>query len=288
MVLLSYTAPALLGMSLIGFIALSLYYIIFYGRPLRVAKHGEETSGKKDLPPVSIILYAQNDLERLKVHLPALLTQDYPEYQVVVINDSPDDETNDMLKSLQNSYEHLYITYIPSNILYMSRRKLALTLGVKAAKYDILLFTEVNCQPLNDQWLSAMARGYTPKTGIVLGYCKYGDRKGFLHKLIAYDNLLTGLRYLSSALSHHPYAGNGRNLSYRKELFFKHKGYSQSLNLYAGDDDLFINEVSTKTNTKAIYTKDSLTEMDPIERFGSWKEMKISRATTQLHYKGCA
>ena len=133
-----------------------------------------------------------------------------------------------------------------------------------------------------------MVGGYTPETSIVLGYCKYSNYKGFFHKLIAYDNLLTGLRYLSSALSHHPYTGNGRNLSYRKELFFKHKGYYQSLNLHAGDDDLFINEASTKENTKVIYTPDSLTEMDQIERFGIWKEMKVSRAATQRYYKGSA
>lgn len=121
-----------------------------------------------------------------------------------------------------------------------------------------------------------------------LGLLQIQQLQGFFHKLIAYDNLLTGLRYLSSALSHHPYTGNGRNLSYRKDLFFKHKGYYQSLNLHAGDDDLFINEASTKENTKVIYTPDSLTEMDQIERFGIWKEMKVSRAATQRYYKGSA
>ena len=221
---------------------------------LRASRRTDDTLEEGNKLPVSIIIYAKNDSENLKKHLPALLTQDYPEYQVVVINDGSSDDTDDTLKFFQNEYKHLYHTYVPSDARYLSRRKLAFTLGAKAAKYDILLFTEANCQPLNDQWLSAMVGGYTPETSIVLGYCKYSNYKGFFHKLIAYDNLLTGLRYLSSALSHHPYTGNGRNLSYRKELFFKHKGYYQSLNLHAGDDDLFINEASTKENTKVIYT----------------------------------
>ena len=259
MFLLNNTELFLLGISLIGFVILSLYYLIAYARPLRASRRTDDTLEEGNKLPVSIIIYAKNDSENLKKHLPAL-----------------------------NEYKHLYHTYVPSDARYLSRRKLAFTLGVKAAKYDILLFTEANCQPLNDQWLSAMVGGYTPETSIVLGYCKYSNYKGFFHKLIAYDNLLTGLRYLSSALSHHPYTGNGRNLSYRKDLFFKHKGYYQSLNLHAGDDDLFINEASTKENTKVIYTPDSLTEMDQIERFGIWKEMKVSRAATQRYYKGSA
>ena len=286
MFLLNNTELFLLGITLIGFVILSLYYLIAYARLLRASRRTDDTLEEGNKLPVSIIIYAKNDSENLKKHLPALLTQDYPEYQVVVINDGSSDDTDDTLKFFQNEYKHLYHTYVPSDARYLSRRKLAFTLGVKAAKYDILLFTEANCQPLNDQWLSAMVGGYTPETSIVLGYCKYSNYKGFFHKLIAYDNLLTGLRYLSSALSHHPYTGNGRNLSYRKELFFKHKGYYQSLNLHAGDDDLFINEASTKENTKVIYTPDSLTEMDQIERFGIWKEMKVSRAATQRYYKG--
>lgn len=287
LLLLNHTELCLAGISLILFIVLSLYYLVAYARPLRASKRVNRPE-RGDKLPVSILVYAKNDSVNLKKHLPVLLTQDYPEYQVIVINDGSDDDTDDTLKYLQNEHKHLYHTYIPANVRYISRRKLAFTLGAKAAKHDILLFTEANCQPVGDRWLSSMVSSYTPETSIVLGYCKYGNYKGFLQKLIAYDNLLSGLRYLSSALAYHPYTGNGRNLSYRKELFFKHKGYYQSLNLHAGDDDLFINEASTKENTKVIYTPDSLTEMDQIERFGAWKDMKVSRAATQRYYRGSA
>ena len=288
MFLLNNTELFLLGISLIGFVILSLYYLIAYARPLRASRRTDDTLEEGNKLPVSIIIYAKNDSENLKKHLPALLTQDYPEYQVVVINDGSRDDTDDTLKFFQNEYKHLYHTYVPSDARYLSRRKLAFTLGVKAAKYDILLFTEANCQPLNDQWLSAMVGGYTSETSIVLGYCKYSNYKGFFHKLIAYDNLLTGLRYLSSALSHHPFTGTGRNLSYRKRLFFAHKGYSKSLNLHAGADDLFINEVSNSTNTQVQLSPDSIIEMNKIEDFGIWREMKASRAATKRFYTGCS
>ena len=222
MFLLNTTELFLLGISLIGFVILSLYYLIAYARPLRASRRTDDTLEEGNKLPVSIIIYAKNDSENLKKHLPALLTQDYPEYQVVVINDGSSDDTDDTLKFFQNEYKHLYHTYVPSDARYLSRRKLAFTLGVKAAKYDILLFTEANCQPLNDQWLSAMVGGYTPETSIVLGYCKYSNYKGFFHKLIAYDNLLTGLRYLSSALSI-------THISETDEIYLIGKSYSSSI-----------------------------------------------------------
>ena len=285
MFLFSSTELLLLGITLVSFIILCLYYLVAYARPL-FSNRPQKAIEAADKVPVSIIVYAQNDSENLKKHLPALLTQDYPEYQVVVINDGSTDDTDDTLKFFQNEFKHLYFTYVPSYARYLSRRKLAFTLGAKAAKHEILIFTEAYCEPINDQWLTAIMSSYTPETNIVLGYCKYGNYKGLMHKLIAYDNLLSGLRYLSSVLFHHPYTGNGRNLSYRKDLFFKNKGYYKSLNLLPGEDDLFVNETATGKNTRVSYSPNSLTEMDKIEDFRVWKGMKVSRATTQKYYKG--
>lgn len=267
----------------------TLYYLIPYARPLRAAgkaERSEKRTADKTPKPVSVIVYAKNEFENLHKYLPSLLTQDYPEYEIIVVNDGSTDESDNILKTFEHEYKHLYHTYIPEDVKYLSRKKLALTVGIKAAKHDILLFTEANCQPLSQKWISTMAGRYTPDTKIVLGFCGYGSYKGLFHKLVAYDNLMTGLQYISSALCRHPYKGNGRNLSYRKELFFEHKGYYKSLNLHAGDDDLFVNESATPSTTEVEYSADSITEMAQIERFGVWKEMKVSRAATQRYYRG--
>lgn len=276
----------LAGIATLLFIIQVVYYTLVYARPLRTVRkmQPQPVAGQ---PPVSVIVYAKNESENLRKHLPYLLTQEYPVYEVIVINDGSTDESDEVLKTLANDYSHLYHTYIPEDAKYLSRKKLSLTLGIKAAKYDLLLFTEANCQPLTPQWIRAMAEAYrNEQTEIVLGFCSYRHYKGFFHKLVAYDNLFTGLQSLSAASAHHPYTGNGRNLSYRKPLFFEHKGYSHTLYLHAGDDDLFINEAATAQNTEAVYTPDSLTEMAPIEYFSIWKEMKVSRAATQKYYKG--
>lgn len=275
----------LVSLTICFFLIQLLYYSVTYARPLREAKK-EKNYPIKSLPPVSVIVYAKNESENLRRHLPALLDQDYPEYEIIVVNDGSTDESDEVLKMFENHHNKLYHTYIPEDVKYLSRKKLALTVGIKAAKNDILLFTEANCEPISKNWISSMARNYNDQTSIVLGFCAYGYHHGFFHRLVAYDNLLSGLQYLSAALTQHPYTGNGRNLSYRKKLFFAHKGYHKSLNLHAGDDDLFVNESATGSNTQVEYTPDSITQMAKIERFSVWKEMKVSRAATQRYYKG--
>jgi len=273
------------GVCLFLFLILSLYYIVVYARPLRKAKK-LQARGYDEQPPVSVIVYTKNESENLKLHLPALLTQDYPNYEIIVVNDGSTDESDEVLKLFEQEYPNLYHTYIPEDAKYLSRKKLALTVAIKAAKNDILLFTEANCEPLSKFWIATMARNYSPDIAIVLGFSAYGHHKGFMHKLISYDNLNTGLEYLSSALVHRAYAGNGRNLSYKKDLFFKHKGYYKSLSLHAGDDDLFINESATKKNTTVEYSPLGITQMGKVDHFKVWKEIKVSRAATQKYYKG--
>lgn len=277
----------LLATSGLFFLFQMRYWLVSYARPLRRQKKTRVHEPDR-WPPVSIVVYAKNESDNLRKHLPALLTQDYPEYEVIVVNDGSTDESDEVLKTLEQEYKHLYHTYIPEEAKYLSRKKLALTVGIKAAKHKILLFTEANCEPLSSHWIASIAKAYRPDTEIVLGFCAYPHHKGLKHRLIAYDNLLDGLQYLSSALKRHPFTGNGRNLSYRKELFFEHKGYRKSLALHAGDDDLFVNESANKENTKVSYAPDSITQMSKIEYFRVWREIKVSRAATQRFYRGMA
>ncbi|MDR1624192.1 MAG: glycosyltransferase [Tannerellaceae bacterium] len=265
-----------------------LYYVISYSRPYKKMKirAADKNSETETTQPVSVIVYTKNESYNLKKYLPSLLSQDYPSYEVIVINDGSTDESDDVLKLFEHDYKHLYHTFIPQESKYLSRRKLSLTLGIKAAKNDILLFTEADCHPVSKDWIRAMTQNYTNDVSLVLGFCAYTGGKGFLHKLISYDNLINGLEYISSALKNNPFGGNGKNLSYRRRLFFEHKGFSKSLSLHAGDDDLFVNETANGLNTQVEYSKKSITKMAPVERFAIWKSMKISRAATQHHYKG--
>ena len=152
----------------------------------------------KETQPVSVIVYAHGEPEDLRNNLPVLLNQDYPDYEVIVVNDGSDADSEDILKLFSNEYKSLYYTYVPVDTQYLSHKKLALTMGIKAARHDILLFTEADCRPISPKWIKAMVDSYNTETDIVLGFCAYRHTKGFLHKLIAYYNLTNGLQMISS------------------------------------------------------------------------------------------
>ena len=264
------------------FIIQVIYYLGLYNRihSHNKAVRKEETHFTRELPPLSVILCARNEADNLRKVLPAILEQDYPQFEVIVINDASTDETEDVLGFMEEKYPHLYHSFTPDSARYISHKKLALTLGIKASKYDWLVFTETNCIPASKDWLKLMARNFTSQTQVVLGYSGYDRTKGWLHKRVAFDTLFQSLRYLGLALAGKPYMGIGRNLAYRKELFFKQKGFSSYLNLQRGEDDLFISNTRVETDLNATM------RIQPVYRYKDWKEEKVSYMATARFYHG--
>ncbi|WP_321436777.1 glycosyltransferase [uncultured Bacteroides sp.] len=239
-----------------------------------------------DLPPVSVIISARNESENLQKNLPYVLEQDYPNFEVIVINDGSTDESEDVLTIFEEKYTNLYHTFTPDGARYISRKKLAITLGIKASKHNWLVFTDADCRPASNDWLKLMARNFSPRTDIVLGYSGYEQEKGWFQRKVAFSNLFMSMRYLGFALINKPYMAIGRNMAYRKELFFKNKGFSSHLNLQRGDDDLFINEVATPFNTRVETSPNAVIRMEPAYSFKSWKEEKVSYLATSHYYHG--
>ena len=270
------------------FIVQLLYYFCLYNRihlRNRSVKRGD-THFTQELPPVSVIICAHDEVENLRNNLNSVLEQDYPLYEVIVINDGNTDESKDYLTLLEEKYPHLYHSFIPESSRYISRKKLAATLGIKASKYDWIVFTDADCRPQSNQWLRLLARNFTSRTQVVLGYSGYERGKGWLHKQVSFDNLFTSMRYLGFALAGSPYMGIGRNLAYRKELFYRHKGFAAHLNLQRGDDDLFINHVATSGNTRVETDADATVRMQPVWRAKDWREEKIGYTSTARLYHG--
>lgn len=278
----------LLSATLLVLIIQFFYYFGLYNRihARNKALKSGELHFTQELPPLSVIICAKNESENLRKFLPAVLEQDYPQYEVIVINDGSTDESEDLLSALEEKYDHLYHSFTPENSRYISRKKLALTLGIKASKHEWLVFTEANCKPVSNQWLRLMARNFTPRTDVVLGYYGYEYAKGWFNRLVAFDALFHSLRYLGWALAGSPYMGIGRNMAYRKSLFFEQKGFSAHLNLQRGDDDLFINQVAKGFNTKVETALDATVRLEPVEWRKDWIEEKISYIATSSYYKG--
>ena len=270
------------------FLLIQLYfYLVFFCGVPRFAKR--VNSGKIKLseqqPPVTVIITTRDQEAILAQQLPLILEQEYPEYQVVVVNDASSDDTDELLKKLALQYPHLYHTFVPEGVQSISTKKMALTVGIKAAKYDYLLFTEANCLPSGPHWIASMMQQFTPGTSVVLSYSRYETIKGVFKKLIAYDNLFQGLRYLGLAASKRPYMGIGRNLAYRKELFFNQKGYASHLNLYSGEDDLFISDVAKGSNTRVEVSPAAVMNIVVEDVKTHWKETRINQIYTSSYYK---
>ena len=264
-----------------------LYYGLFHfriGRWHRKAKPTEGTGNlsKDALPPVSVVLTAHNDVTWLKENLVYLLEQDYPDFEVVVVDYLSQDDTPFVLKLLKDYYPHLKIVPFKEDVNLFQGKKYPLSIGIKSAKNDILLLADPDCTPKNMQWLRGMVKGYMKSdTQIVLGFCGLNRTKTLLGALQQYDNLSYSSHYLGCALLGHPYTGTGRNLSYRRSFFFKRGAFISHYSVAGGSDDLFIYQNATRSNTAISISSDACLSTEPKKHFGEWHKLRLSRVSTR-------
>ena len=275
-----------------GILCLAFFYqLYFYLRyvngvlRLRSKTIKNKISFLTEQPPVSVIICAKDEAENLRQFLPFVLQQEYPDFEVIVINDGSTDETQSLLNDLCVEYQNLRTTFVPVGANNLSTKKLGLTLGIKAAKNELLLFTDADCMPEDNTWIARMSRNFTPETDFILGYGAYLNKKGFLNRLITYDTLFIALQYMGMAIARKPYMGVGRNMAYRKETFFAHKGFASTLNLISGDDDLLVNKASNSKNTKVEIAPDSITWSEPNKTFSGWFYQKERHLSVSSYYK---
>jgi cellulose synthase/poly-beta-1,6-N-acetylglucosamine synthase-like glycosyltransferase len=258
------------------------YYLFFYSR-LAFYKPKEII---KSTEPVSVIICARNEEDNLRENLPLILAQDFPDFEVIVVNDRSYDGSYDLLKDMAEVNPKLKFINIDEEIIVSGSKKFALTLGIKKAANDILLLTDADCKPASQQWISQMQGRFTEKTDIVLGVGVYRKKDfSLLNMLIRYDTFLTALQYLSYSLAGQTYMGVGRNLAYRKHLFFDNKGFGSHNHIRSGDDDLFINEVAHKAKVNVSVSADSQTLSGPKTTWSEWFHQKRRHLTTGPLYK---
>lgn len=266
---------------------IQLRYILFVYARVAFTRI-KQSSKQNDINylPVSVIICARNEEQNLAEFLPQVLEQDYSNYEVVVVNDCSIDDTDMVLKRLQEKYKHLKVTTIKPDPKFSHGKKLALTVGIKAASNSWLLLTDADCKPESSSWIKSMAENFTEKADIVLGYGGYIQKKGLLNKIIRFDTFQIAIQYLGFALAKKPYMGVGRNLAYKKELFFANKGFASHSHILSGDDDLFIQQVASKTNTAVELRHNAHTRSKASSTFAEWIGQKRRHLTTSPSYKG--
>lgn len=283
----SYT-QLLVALLLLGLIFTALYYGLFYMRVGRAQRILPPAKPDEMLPPVSVVMTAHNDGEWLRENLIYLLEQDYPDFEVVVVDYISHDDTKFVLQLLSENYSRLKIVPFREDINLFQGKKYPLSIGIKSAKNDILLLADPDCMPHdleNFSWIREVVRGYdNPQTSIVLGYCGLKPKAGFFGALQQYDNIIYSVSYLGAALMHRPYTGSGRNLSYRRKFFFDHGAFIQHYGIADGADDMFVNQNSTPENTAVVLQDNSFVEAEPKETLAAFRDMRRHRIATRRYY----
>jgi len=257
------------------------YYLRIYSAVSRYI-HPATDNNKQ---PVSVIICARNEAENLRNFLPSILDQDYPDFEVIVVDDCSEDDTYKVLGSFLVKYPRLKISTVTKDPRFTHNKKFAQFIGIKAASNEILLFTDSDCKAGSPHWIDGMTSGFDDKTEIVLGYGGYMKRKGILNKYIRYDTFMIALQYLGMAIRGIPYMGVGRNMAYRRSLFFKKKGFEGHTHVVSGDDDLFVNANSTRANTRVEFRKENHTTSVPSATLKEWIAQKKRHFTAAPYYK---
>lgn len=275
---------------LAALIYLCLYYGLYYMRVgqhhLRSAANGSNSLSRNDYPPVSVVLTARNDAAWLRENLVYLLEQDYPDFEVVVVDYLSQDDTPYVLKLLKDYYPHLKVVPFKEDVNLFQGKKYPLSIGIKSAKNDILMLADPDCTPKNLLWLRGMVRGYADKeTQIVLGYCGVKRTKTLLGVLQQYDALTYGASYLGAALLGHPRTGSGRNLSYRRSFFFKQGAFISHYDVADGSDDLFVYQNADRRNTAICIESDACLTAEPKKTFAAWHEDRVHRVATRNRHR---
>jgi len=259
------------------------YYAWFFQR---LAFFKPSAKEKSQQHPVSVIICARDEAAKLVNNLPGALVQTYPTtHEIIVVNHNSQDDTRYLLDEFKKTFKDLHIVNLEHEAIGIPGKKYPLSMGIKEARHEVVLLTDADCVPASEFWIQKMQDGYQNGIEVILGYSPYQKRPGLLNKIIRFETFHSALQYLSYALAGSPYMGVGRNLSYKKELFFRNKGFSAVNHLPGGDDDLFINKVANSHNTNIVIDPGTFTVSEPKKNFGEWMKQKSRHYNTGKFYK---
>ena len=279
----TYMILAVIFWIFVAIVALQfVYYIVIFGKFSFVK--AKKNNLKKI--PISVIVCAKNEAENVTKYVPLLAQQNYPDFEIILIDDASSDATLDIFEAFEKEYSNVRLVKVANNEAFWGNKKFALTLGIKAATKEYLLFTDADCYPTSTNWIAEMSSHFTLQKTIVLGYGAYEKiPNSFLNKIIRFETLLTAGQYFSWARIGQPYMGIGRNMAYKKEEFFNVNGFIDHMKIRSGDDDLFINQAANRKNTTVCYTSESFTYSEPKKTFTDWFTQKRRHVSTSSYYK---
>lgn len=266
-----------------AFVAVQLFYYLFFFT--RLAFYGKGANYGNAMPGVTVLVCAWNERENLTELIPLLDAQEYPEYEVILLDDRSDDGSEEYIRENINGWKNIRYIRINDQFDHVTPKKYALTVGMKQAKYPIALMTDADCRPASNHWITAMTSRVTESKDIVLGFSPYFKQKGLLNWFIRCETFYAAVQYLSFTLAGMTYMGVGRNILYKRSVFFANKGFYTHKHVFGGDDDIFLNEVATSSNTTISIEEDSFVYSVPKTNWKDWFRQKRRHISVSRYYK---
>jgi len=275
-----------LGIIMLVFISVVAFQVVYlFVFQFRLLIHKNKEVKKSDLPSVSVVICARNEEDNLFINLPLILEQDYPNFEVIVVNDQSQDDSMHIIKAYQKTHPFIKYIELEKNKHRNFGKKLPLTVGIKGASKDYVIVTDADCQPKSKYWLQHLANNLNTEKQIVLGYSPYDKSKGFLNMLIRFDTTAIAITYLSFAKTALAYMGVGRNMGYSRAKFYDVGGFKSHYHIASGDDDLFIKDAATRKNVAIELSPKSFVYTEPKKTWKKWISQKQRHFTTSGEYK---
>jgi glycosyltransferase involved in cell wall biosynthesis len=254
------------------------YYLVQHRKVVRFTSSVRHKKRSYQLP-VSIVMCAKNERQNLEKHLPLFLKQDYPEFEVVVVNDCSTDESEMLLYDLRQYHNNLQVTTIERDRKFMHDKKLAITVGIKAARYETIIFTEPDCAPSSDKWLDAMQQAFGDTGEVVISYCHSKRRKGLADKIMRSDSVFSALFLLHAAIKGVPYRSSSKNMGISQTLFFRNKGFASYSSYPRSEETIFLCRNANRQNTRVTLARDAILTSSQQLTFGQWFRQKCIYAS---------
>lgn len=268
---------------LCAFVLIQLFYYLFIFT--RLAFYGKSTNYESRPPGVTILVCALNEKENLMELLPLLDAQEYPEFEVILLDDRSDDGSEEFMRENIHSWKHIRYIRINDEFSHVTPKKYALTVGMKQAKYPLALMTDADCRPDSLHWITSMTSQISNEKDIIIGFSPYEKHPGLLNWFIRCETFYTAVQYLSFSLAGLTYMGVGRNILYKTEVFFANKGFYRHRHIMGGDDDIFLNEVATSRNTAISIEPESFVYSKPKTSWSAWLRQKRRHLAVSQFYR---
>lgn len=279
----------LLSLLVLSLLSLCLYYGLVWLRVglYKGSRYPKQVQATGSLPSVSVVIVAHNEAEFLKKSLPYLLEQDYPDYEVVVVDYTSQDDTRFVLHVCSENYPNLKPITFSEDVNMFHGKKYPLSIGIKSATKDVILLTEPECVPNSFSWIREMVSAYGRGVDMALGYSVLQGDKSLTTALQRYEDMVFNATFIGSAMMGNPFTATGRNLSYRRDFFFRSGGFISHYSISEGADDIFVNQNADKNNTALSLSPDAAVTYNAQESFRLWHRQRIRQRSTRRYYKTC-